>query len=89
MKRIKNLLRNMSTQVGIWYRISKKIYQGSGFTGVGNATNWVSWDTNLHLEGTARIVRRISRRNEAEELAARKLDRWPWLQTELGIAEDT
>jgi len=63
--------------------------QGSGFTGVGNATNWVSWDTNLHLEGTARIVRRISRRNEAEELAARELDRWPWLQTELGIAEDT
>lgn len=30
--------------------------QGSGYTGVGNATNWVAWDTNLHIEGTIALV---------------------------------
>lgn len=63
--------------------------QGNGFTGIGNATSWVAWDTNLHLEGTARIVRRVMRYSEADETAANEIDKWPWLQSELDIAEET
>ena len=63
--------------------------QGNGFTGIGNATSWVAWDTNLHLETTARIVRRVTRYGEADETAANEIDKWPWLQTELGIVEDS
>jgi hypothetical protein len=65
------------------------IGQGNSFTGAGNATSWVAWDTNLHLEGTARIVRRVMRYSDADETAADELDKWPWLQTELGIVEES
>ncbi len=62
--------------------------QGGGFTGVGNATKWVAWDTNLHLEVTCRIVRGHSRLEEAGQLAGGDADRSPWLQSELAIVDE-
>lgn len=60
--------------------------RGSG--GVGSATDWVSRDTNVHLEITARQIEASLRRHDrlkAVELA--EVQSEPWQQTHLEVAE--
>ena len=64
------------------------IGEGHGFTDVGNATKWVAWDTNAHIETTHRHIstelsatRRLPRRTFRDSESA------PWLQDNLDISD--
>ena len=60
------------------------IGQGHGFTDIGNATKWVAWDTNAHIETTYRYIGRelgAIRRLPWQTIGA--LESAPWLQDNL------
>lgn len=77
----------IATQVDCWGKRSI-VGRGSGYTDIGNASKWVAWDTNAHLENTVRsISRELSNVKRFVERASRTRNSVPWLQDELDIVD--